>query len=147
MLLLRLQNKHVMKALFEGNERLIHPQRHAIWVTKHPDLIDPRVKAMMDIAGFRHLLSFIDILINHLVTTLVERWRFETHTFYLPLEETTITLEDVALELGLPIDGEAVSRVTSGELVSACQSLLGVAPPENVVLGNTIKLSWLNNTF
>jgi len=62
---------------------------------------------MMDIVGFGHLLSFTNILINHhLVTTLVERWRSETHSFHLPLGETTITLEDVALELGLPIDRE-----------------------------------------
>jgi len=102
----------------------------------------------MDITGFGHLLSFTDILINHhLVTTLVESWRSEIHTFHPLLGETTITLEDVALELGLPIDGEAITRVTSGELVFACQSLLSVAPLKNVVLGNTIKLSWLNNTF
>ena len=102
----------------------------------------------MDIAGFGHLLSFTDIMINHhLVTILVERWRSETHIFHLLLGETTITLEDVALELGLPIGGEVVTRVTSGDLVSACQHLLGAAPPKNVVLGNTIKLSWLNNTF
>jgi len=107
MSLLRLQNKHVTKALFEGNERLIRPQRHAIWVTKHPDLINPHVKAMMNIADFRHLLSFTDILINHhLVTVLVEKWRSETHTFHFPLEETMITLENVALELDLPIDGK-----------------------------------------
>jgi len=53
---------------------------------------------MMDIVSFRHLLSFIDIVINHHLTTIpVERWKSKTHTFHLPLEETTITLEDVAL--------------------------------------------------
>jgi len=148
MSLLHLQNKHVTKALWEGNERLLRPRRHAIWVIKHADLIHPRVKVMMDTAGLGHLLSFSDILINHhLVTALVERWRSETHTFHLPIGETTITLEDVALQLGLPIDGEPITGVMSGELVSFCQDLLGTTPPENVVLGNTIKLSWLNNTF
>ncbi|RYR26902.1 hypothetical protein Ahy_B02g061212 isoform B [Arachis hypogaea] len=31
------------------------------------------------------------------------------HTFNLPWGEFTITLEDVAMQLGLPIDGEPVS--------------------------------------
>ncbi|MBA0688531.1 hypothetical protein Goari_006308, partial [Gossypium aridum] len=37
-----------------------------------------------------------------LISTFVERWRHETHTFYLPCRECTITLEDVQLQLGLP---------------------------------------------
>ncbi|KAF1897258.1 hypothetical protein Lal_00034961 [Lupinus albus] len=42
-----------------------------------------------------------------------KRWRSETHTFHLPIGECTITLEDVAYQLGLPIDGEVVTRATS----------------------------------
>ncbi|KAF7822147.1 Serine/threonine-protein phosphatase 7 long form-like [Senna tora] len=42
-----------------------------------------------------------------LVTTLLMRWRPETHTFYMAvgIGETMITLEDIAIHLGLPIDG------------------------------------------
>ncbi|MFQ6624370.1 hypothetical protein Gotur_004307, partial [Gossypium turneri] len=40
---------------------------------------------------------------------LVERWRPETHTFHLSCGECTVTLEDVALQLGLPIDGNAIT--------------------------------------
>jgi len=102
----------------------------------------------MDVAGFGHLLTFTHTKINHhLVTALVERWRTETHTLYLLLGEVTMTLEDLALQLGLPIEGEVVSGLTSGDMVTACGHLLGVIPSQNVVLGNTIKLSWLNNTF
>ncbi|KAF1863100.1 hypothetical protein Lal_00041087 [Lupinus albus] len=53
---------------------------------------------------------------NHLVTALVERWRPKTHTFHLPNGECTITLEDVAYQLGLHIDGDAVT----GSTVLAC---------------------------
>ncbi|KAG8488602.1 hypothetical protein CXB51_016518 [Gossypium anomalum] len=35
--------------------------------------------------------------------------RPETHTFHLPCGECTITLEDVHLQLGLPVDGDAVT--------------------------------------
>jgi len=50
----------------------------------------------------------------------VERWRSDTHTFHFPLGETIVTLEDVELILGLPVDGEAVTGITTGDLVSLC---------------------------
>lgn len=148
MSLLRLQDKHVTKTVWEGNERLLRPRRHAIWIMNHADLVHPRVKAMMDGVGFGHLLTFSNIDINHhLVMALVERWRTETHTFHLPHGETTVTLEDVSVLLGLPIDGEPVTGFTNGDWVSMCRHLLGIIPPGNVVIGNTIRLSWLNNNF
>lgn len=44
----------------------------------------------------------------HLITVLVERWRQETHTFHLPHGEMTVTLQDVSIQFGLPIDGRAL---------------------------------------
>ena len=43
-----------------------------------------------------------------LVTTMVERWRPETHCFHLPFGEVTITLQDVQVLFGLRIDGDVV---------------------------------------
>jgi hypothetical protein len=43
-----------------------------------------------------------------LLTGLVDRWRPETHTFYLPFGEMTVTLKDVAMLTGLPISGRPV---------------------------------------
>ena len=139
--LLRLQNKHVTKFIWEGNERLLRPRRHL-------QFVDSRVIHMINVAGFGHLLSIPSIDINHhLITALVERWRLETHTFHFPLGESTITLQDVALQLGLSIDGQPVTGFTSGDMVEASQYLLGSIPPPNVIKGNTIKLSWLSNNF
>ncbi|KAH1047099.1 hypothetical protein J1N35_037883 [Gossypium stocksii] len=44
-----------------------------------------------------------------LKSALVERWRPEMHTFHLPCNECTITLQDVQLQLGLPMDGSVVT--------------------------------------
>jgi len=146
MSLLRLQDKHVTKDVWEGNERLLRPIRHAIWVLKHEDILDQRVKQLIDHSGFGHLLKFKNVDFNHvLLTTLVERWRLETHTFHFG--ETTVTLEDVEVILGLSVDGEAVIGITTGDLVSLCEQFLRFIPPATTVKGNAISLSWLNNTF
>ncbi|MBA0614848.1 hypothetical protein Godav_015087 [Gossypium davidsonii] len=40
-----------------------------------------------------------------LINAFMERWRLETHTFHFPCGECTITLKDMRLQLGLPVDG------------------------------------------
>jgi len=41
---LRMQHKHVTKALWEGNERLIRPRRHSIGILKHSERFDASSK-------------------------------------------------------------------------------------------------------
>ncbi|KAK5843291.1 hypothetical protein PVK06_005743 [Gossypium arboreum] len=69
-------------------------------------LPDERLIPYLELAGFGSaaLIRTFDLRYN-LISALVERWRPETHTFHLPCGECTITLEDVALQLGLPING------------------------------------------
>jgi hypothetical protein len=48
------------------------------------------------------------------ITTMVDRWRPETRSFHLPCGEMMVTLEDVAMIIGLPIKGRPVTgRVDS----------------------------------
>ncbi|KAH1032389.1 hypothetical protein J1N35_044563 [Gossypium stocksii] len=63
-----------------------------------------------------------------LINTLVERWRLGTHTFP-PCGKCTITLEDVAVQLGPPVDGPVImgSMIIPGK-VDLCTVQLGKVP-------------------
>ncbi|KAK5776329.1 hypothetical protein PVK06_044288 [Gossypium arboreum] len=75
-----------------------------------PVLPSPLIKSYLRDVGFWHvaLVDWGCKLDLKLVSALVERWRPETHTFHLPYDECTITLEDMHLQLGLPVDGSVV---------------------------------------
>ncbi|MBA0682125.1 hypothetical protein Goari_023867 [Gossypium aridum] len=72
-----------------------------------------------------------------LISALVERWRPVTHTFHLPCSECTITLKDISLQLGLPVNGEVITGPMASVYWSAtCNQLIGK------VL-NKFKLTWI----
>jgi len=149
MSLLCLQHEHITKDLWEGNERVLRPRRAGVWILNNQDLINLPVKYLIEQAGFGHALYIPDMDVNHLlITSLLERWMIETHTFHFPHGETTMTLEDVVVLLGLSIDGDVVTGPTMVEdIFSTFPEHLGVIPPPTVIRGNSIRVSWLNSTF
>ncbi|RYR02781.1 hypothetical protein Ahy_B06g081602 [Arachis hypogaea] len=89
-----------------------------------------------------------DMCQKALVNALVERWHPDTHTFHLPIGECAMTLEDVAMILGLLTDGLPVTGMTisSVEALDAeCLHQFGAAPRRSECRGSGIKLTWLRD--
>uniref|UniRef100_A0A2N9IJ12 Aminotransferase-like plant mobile domain-containing protein n=1 Tax=Fagus sylvatica TaxID=28930 RepID=A0A2N9IJ12_FAGSY len=108
----------------------------------------PRIVSYLQRAGFYGLYCLRFIQLDWaLISAFVERWRPETHTFHLPLGEMTITLQDMEVMLGLPVDGRPVIRSTILKWPELCGELLGVIPPPEKLVGCRLNMTWLSETF
>ena len=106
--------------------------------------MDIRIRPYVIKARFYGIYHLGHIAIDWpLITLLVERWQPETHTFHVPIGEMTITLQDVAILLGLRIHGLAVIGTCVFDVAALCDELLGVIPPADAIRGATISLQWL----
>ena len=64
----------------------------------------------IDAAGLTGSFKVPDMEVDHaLITALVEQWCPETHMFHLPHGEMGITLQDIEVMLGIPIDALPVT--------------------------------------
>ncbi|QHO06781.1 uncharacterized protein DS421_14g457780 [Arachis hypogaea] len=83
-----------------------------------------------------------------MINVLIERWRPETHTFHFPVGECAMTLEDVAIILGLPTNGLPVTGPTMSSfeaLETECLHQFRVAPRKTDCRGSFIKLMWFRS--
>ncbi|KAK1257686.1 hypothetical protein QJS04_geneDACA016812 [Acorus gramineus] len=112
-------------------------------------VMDPRIEPYVRASGFYYLTQMGYTRSDHrLLQALVERWRPETNTFHLRHGEMTVTLQDVAVLTGLPIDGKPVTGITDcDDWGHVCEDLLGVGPLAEKIKGGRIYLSWLKETF
>ncbi|KAL8105584.1 hypothetical protein AgCh_029402 [Apium graveolens] len=68
--------------------------------------LDLRMVPLLQSTGFYGVARVASLQLDwSLISALVERWRPQTHTFHLSV---TITLQDVGVLLGLPVDGDVV---------------------------------------
>ncbi|MFQ6671314.1 hypothetical protein Gotur_035899 [Gossypium turneri] len=123
--LTRLDNKHISINQLQMPKDLIL-QCH---IGNLPGPPSPLIETYLRGANFLHvaLVGRGCKLDPKLISALVERWRPETHTFHLSCGECTITLEDVHLQLGLPVDGSVVTG--------------------SIIYGGRIEMVWLRNNF
>ena len=106
--------------------------------------MDPRIRPYVIREGFYGIYRLGHIIIDWpFITCLVERWWPETHTFHVLVGEMTITLQDVAIILGLRIDGPSVIGTCMLNVAELCRELLRVTPPADALRGLTISIWWL----
>ncbi|XP_027357284.1 protein MAIN-LIKE 2 [Abrus precatorius] len=83
-----------------------------------------------------------------LIIALVERWRPETHTFHFSTGECTITLEDVALQLRLRVNGLPVIAPTMYNWKEICDTYLSIVSVKGEsLIGSMPKLKWLRDNM
>ncbi|KAH1114169.1 hypothetical protein J1N35_007547 [Gossypium stocksii] len=81
-----------------------------------------------------------------LIIVLVNKLRPNTYTFCLPCDDYTITLENVALQLSLSMDGSVVTGSTIiPNKVDLCEAFFGKV--SNKFYGGQIDMKWLETNF
>ncbi|KAL9661066.1 hypothetical protein QQ045_025885 [Rhodiola kirilowii] len=108
--------------------------------------IDHRIRHYVAAAGFYPSTQICYVKADpSLLTAVVERERPETHTFHFNEGEATITLQDVSLLTGLPVDGEPMTGKSQMNFEEVCVRLLGVYPECYDKAPGMGKRSWFTN--
>ncbi|QHO49030.1 uncharacterized protein DS421_1g10430 [Arachis hypogaea] len=145
---------HIARVIKDELQRCIRSMRRQQSMS-----LDECYVPYLQMAGLYHLARLNDRwyrLDEPLVSVFVKRWRPETHTFHMPFGECTITLQDVAYQLGLAVDGRYVSGCLTdfhmyikGGRPSWVwfKELLGVIPPPSQVQKFAVNCTWFQETF
>jgi len=146
------QLTHRSHDIWEGSSNMILNTRREdgnFWklVEKYP--IHPRVLEVIRLCGLYGVYKANRPAIDRsLITALVERWRPETHTFHFRTGEATVTLQDVEVLYGLPVNGDPVlgneTIKTIGDWQNICQRLLGFIPSREDFKTNSLKVAAFN---
>ncbi|XP_056682429.1 serine/threonine-protein phosphatase 7 long form homolog [Spinacia oleracea] len=151
---LTLQAEHRSEDVWGGGmDRLLTCREHVLGLGEW--VIHDRVLEFVRLAGFYGVHRLVGgglALDRSLITALIERWRQETHTFHLAVGEATITLQDVAVLLGLRVHGAPVTGDGTGVWSALVEELLGIRPEPGddgkpVLQGSSLRMTWLRRHF
>ncbi|XP_027351073.1 serine/threonine-protein phosphatase 7 long form homolog [Abrus precatorius] len=143
--LLRFQSIHVSEHIWDGREHPMLKVRKCQFIPAGIDCVPGEILPHLEMAGFVGVAQLANFpLDRHLITALVERWRPETYTFHMPPGECTITLEDIAIQTGLRVNGLPVFTATGGNWPQMVEDSLGIRPPPEAFVGSSLKISWLD---
>ncbi|KAL9659495.1 hypothetical protein QQ045_024301 [Rhodiola kirilowii] len=108
--------------------------------------LDVRIRDYVVAVGFYPWTQVASVRLDPtLLTAAIERWRPETHTFHLNDGEATITLQDVSLLTGLPVEGMPVTGRSQINFEEVCERLLGVYPECDSKSPAIAKRSWFTD--
>ncbi|XP_027338115.1 serine/threonine-protein phosphatase 7 long form homolog [Abrus precatorius] len=146
--LLRYQSIHVSEHIWNGREHPILRVRRGHFIHAGMEGVPVEIIPHLTVVGFTGVAQLTSIPIDRqLITALVERWRPETHTFHMPPGECAITLQDIAIQMGLRIDGRPVIVSTGGDRAQIVEDLLGIRPLNSTFMGSSLKLTLLDEHF
>ncbi|KAL0296561.1 UNVERIFIED_CONTAM: Serine/threonine-protein phosphatase 7 long form [Sesamum radiatum] len=142
------QSQHRSDEILDGNIDEVLQAKRAdgkFWRNLREQDLPIRVQQILHQIGFYGVYRCGRIQYDcHLITALVERWRSETHSFHFRVGEATITLQDVQVIWGLPIDGEPVSGTdlerTSVQWQEYCMQYIGFVPEEGALKGSRLQV-------
>ncbi|RYQ98689.1 hypothetical protein Ahy_B07g086454 isoform B [Arachis hypogaea] len=118
-----------------------------------------RIIPYLERAGLYHLArlnAYWFWLDEPLVSAFIKRWQPETHTFHMLFGECTITLHDVAYQLGLPVYEKPVSECLTDFHLHIeggrpawewFHELFGELPPPEKVKQYTVHFTWFHERF
>ncbi|KAK4408325.1 Serine/threonine-protein phosphatase 7 long form [Sesamum angolense] len=142
------QSQHRSDEILDGdNDEVLQAKRAdgKFWRNLREQDLPIRVQQILHQIGFYGVYRCGRIQYDcHLITALVERWRSKTHSFHFRVGEATITLQDVQVIWGLPIDGEPVSGTdlerTSVQWQEYCMQYIGFAPEDGALKGSRLQV-------
>ena len=86
-----------------------------------------------------------------LITALLERWHPEIYIFHLSFDEMTITLQDVSILTGLPVNDDPVIGVDPMLIIlewqALCLQLLGFEPDAQFFDHSRLGIEYLDDRY
>ncbi|RYR04860.1 hypothetical protein Ahy_B06g084659 [Arachis hypogaea] len=133
----------------------MQPSRRVYSVQRQQNMrLHERIIPYLERASLYHLTRLNKCwfwLDEPLVSAFIERWHLETHTFHMPFGECSITLQDMAYQLRLPVDENAVIglRLVYGGWQTGLGVVLGVIqlPLPDKIKQFTVHFTWFHERF